>query len=42
VYCRGGTQIISQHVQVGLHYAGQIGTIEVDETTLRIYDQRDT
>jgi hypothetical protein len=41
VSCRGGTQIIGQRVQVGLRYAGQIVTIEVDETTLRIYDQRD-
>jgi hypothetical protein len=34
VSCRGGTQIIGQRVQVGLRYAGQIVTIEVDETTL--------
>jgi hypothetical protein len=40
VSCRGGTQIIGQRVQVGLRYAGQIVTIEVDETTLRLYDQR--
>jgi hypothetical protein len=40
VSCRGGTQIIGQRVQVGLRYAGQIMTIEIDETTLRIYDQR--
>jgi hypothetical protein len=40
VSCRGGTQIIGQRVQVGLRYAGQIVTIEVDQTTLRIYDQR--
>ncbi|MCA1836690.1 MAG: IS481 family transposase [Actinobacteria bacterium] len=40
VSCRGGTQIIGQRVQVGLCYAGQIVTIEVDETTLRVYDQR--
>ncbi len=39
--CRGGTQIISQRVQVGLGYAGRIVTIEVDEATLRIYDHRD-
>jgi hypothetical protein len=26
---------------IDLRYAGQIVTIEVDETTLRIYDQRD-
>jgi hypothetical protein len=37
VSCRGGTQIIGQRVQVGLRYAGQTVTIEVDETTLRIY-----
>ena len=30
-----------QRVQVELRYAGQIVTIEVDETTLRVYDQRD-
>lgn len=41
VSCRGGTQIIGQRVQVGLRYAGQIVTIEVDETTLHVYDQRD-
>src|ERR671915_2302548 len=40
VSCRGGTQIIGQRVQVGLRYAGQIVTFEVDETTLRVYDQR--
>jgi hypothetical protein len=40
VACRGGTQIIGQRVQVGLRYADQIVTIEVDETTLRVYDQR--
>ncbi|HEX2290652.1 MAG TPA: hypothetical protein VHH53_10790 [Pseudonocardiaceae bacterium] len=40
VSCRGGTQIIGQRVQVGLRYAGQIVTIEIDETTLRVYDQR--
>jgi hypothetical protein len=40
VSCRGGTQIIGQRVQVGLLYAGQIVTIEVDETTLRVYDHR--
>jgi transposase InsO family protein len=39
--CRGGTQIIGQRIQVGLRYAGQIVTIEVDETTLRLYDQHD-
>jgi hypothetical protein len=33
--------VIGQRVQVGLRYAGQIVTIEVDETTLRVYDQRD-
>ncbi|MCA1835807.1 MAG: IS481 family transposase, partial [Actinobacteria bacterium] len=41
VSCRGGTQIIGQRIQVGLRYAGQIVTIEVDETTLRVYNQRD-
>jgi hypothetical protein len=41
VSCRGGTQIIGQRVQVGLRYAGQIVTIEVDETTLRVYDPRE-
>ncbi len=39
--CRGGTQIIGQRIQVGLRYAGQIVTIEVDDTTLRVYDQRE-
>jgi hypothetical protein len=33
-----GTQIIGRRVQVGLRYAGQIVTIEVDDTTLRVYD----
>jgi transposase InsO family protein len=41
VSCRGGTQIIGQRVQVGLRYAGQIVTIDVDETTLQVYDQHD-
>ena len=41
VSCRGGIQIIGQRVQVGLRYAGQIVTIEVDETTLRVYDHHD-
>jgi hypothetical protein len=38
---RGGTQIIGQRVQVGLRYTGQIVPIEVDDTTLRVYDHRD-
>jgi hypothetical protein len=42
VSCRGGTQIIGQRVQVGLRYAGQIVTIEIDETTLRVYDHATT
>jgi hypothetical protein len=29
---------LGQRVQVGLRYASQIVTIEVDETTLRVYD----
>ena len=33
--------IIGQRVQVGLRYPGQIVTIEIDETTLRVYNQRD-
>jgi hypothetical protein len=41
VSCRGGTHIIGQRVQVGLRYAGQIVTLEVDETTLRLYDHRE-
>jgi hypothetical protein len=41
VSCRGGTQIIGQRIQVGLRHAGQIITIELDETTLRLYDQHD-
>jgi hypothetical protein len=32
VPCRGPTQAISQRVQVGLRYAGQIVTIEGDKT----------
>jgi hypothetical protein len=40
VSCHGGTQIIGQRAQVGLRYAGQIVTIEVDDTTLRVYEQR--
>jgi hypothetical protein len=40
VSCCGGTQIIGQRIQVGLRYAGQSVTIEVDATTLRVYDQR--
>ncbi|MGH3515332.1 MAG: IS6 family transposase, partial [Pseudonocardiaceae bacterium] len=39
--CPGGTHVIGQRVQVGLRYAGQIVTIEVDETTLRVYDHHD-
>jgi hypothetical protein len=42
VSCRGGTQIIGQRARVGLRYAGQIVTIEVDDTTLRVYEQRNT
>jgi hypothetical protein len=41
VSSRGGTQIIGQRVQVGLRYASQIVTIEVDDMTLRVYDHRD-
>ena len=41
VSCRCGTHIIGQRVQVGLRYAGQIVTIDVDETTLRVYDQHE-
>jgi hypothetical protein len=41
VSCRGGTQIIGQRIQVRLRYAGQIVTIEIDDTTLRVYDHRD-
>jgi hypothetical protein len=33
--------IIGQRVQVGLRDAGQIVTIEVNDTTLRVYDHRD-
>jgi hypothetical protein len=40
--CRSGTEIIGQLLQVGLRYAGQIVTVEVDETTLPVYDQCDT
>jgi len=36
VSCRGDTQIVGQRVQVGLRYAGQIVTIEVDDITLRV------
>ena len=39
--CRGGTQIIGQRIQVGLRYAGQIITIEVNDTTLCVYDHSD-
>jgi len=41
VSCRGGTQFIGQRIQVGLRYPGQIVTIEIDETTLRLYDHHD-
>jgi hypothetical protein len=41
VSCRGGTQIIGRRIQFGLRYAGQIVTIEVDETSLRVYDHRE-
>ena len=41
VSCRGGTQIIGSRIQVGLRYAGQIVTIEVDDTTRRVYDHHD-
>ena len=39
--CPGGTHVIGQRVQVGLREAGQIVTIEVDETILRVYDHHD-
>ncbi|MGH3673924.1 MAG: hypothetical protein ACRDSH_25365 [Pseudonocardiaceae bacterium] len=41
VSCRGGTQTIGQRVQVGLRYAAQIVTIDIDETTLRVYDHHE-
>lgn len=31
----------AKRLQVGLHYAGQIVTIEVDETAVRVYYQRE-
>ena len=40
VSARGVTQVIGQKVPVGLRYAGRNVTIEIDETVLRIYDER--
>ncbi len=37
---RGDTQVIGQRVPVGLRHAGRIGTIEIGETVLRVYDER--
>ena len=34
----GGTQFISQRIQIGLTLCDEIVTIEVGKTTLRIYD----
>jgi transposase InsO family protein len=42
VSCRGGIQVISQRVQVGLAHRNSIVTVEIDETVLRLYDQHDT
>lgn len=40
VSARGVTQVIGQRVPVGLRHAGRIVTIEIDETVLRVYDER--
>ena len=36
---RGGIQVARQRIQVGFSHAGQIVTIELGGTTLRIADQ---
>jgi hypothetical protein len=40
VSARGDTQVVGQRVPVGLRHAGRIVTIEIGETTLRVFDER--
>ncbi len=42
VSCRGGIQVVGQRVQVGMPHAGQIVTVEVEDTTLRVLDEEET
>jgi hypothetical protein len=39
VSSRGGIQVARQRVQVGLSHAGQTVTIQLAETTVRVFDQ---
>jgi len=41
VSTRGSTMVIGQKLQVGLRHAGQIVTIEINDSTLRGLDERD-
>jgi transposase InsO family protein len=41
VSCRDGIQVIGQRVQVGLPHARKTVTVEVDDTTLRVLDERE-
>lgn len=41
VSTRGATQVIGQHIQVGLRHARRIVTIEIHETVLRVFDDHD-
>ena len=42
VSCRGGIQAVGQRVQVGMPHAGQVVTVEVADTTLRVLDEEET
>jgi transposase InsO family protein len=42
VSCRGGIQVVGQRVQVGMPHAGQVVTVEVEDTTLRVLDEEET
>jgi hypothetical protein len=39
VSSRGGIQVARQRIQVGMTYAGQIVTIDLGDTSLRVIDQ---
>ncbi|GEL16396.1 hypothetical protein [Pseudonocardia asaccharolytica] len=38
---RGSIMVIGQKLQVGLRHAGRIVTIEINDRTLRVLDERD-
>jgi hypothetical protein len=42
VSCRGGIQVVGQRVQVGMPHAGNVVTVEVEDTTLRVLDEEAT